>query len=95
MKRKDLRTTFEIEITITDIHLSEHKEILLYPATSMVIEWTKDGEMKYSKTPEESIVTEIPYLRESILKKYSMKSGNVYNSDNILRYKITDRWKKL
>lgn len=96
--RNDIDEFFEIDILITDINMNEFSEILLYPKSNVAIIWD-DNEVngfRYLSTPEEVLINEIPYMRNNILHMFELKSRNVYNLDNMIRFKIGKlRWKKV
>lgn len=92
--RYDYDEKVEIKIQITDISLNEYEEVLIYPRNYMAIKW-EDGVMDYLRTPEESLLLTIQGLRPHFLEMFSLKSGNMYNPDNIIRVKLLNRWRKV
>jgi hypothetical protein len=93
--RTDYDDFFEIDVTITDIHLNEFEETILYPCNHMAITWEKDGSYSYQTTAIESFKEESRAMRTHPLAAFPNKNNNLYNIDNVLRIKFDSRWRKV
>lgn len=94
-ERDDIDKFIEIEILITDIHLNEYKETLLYPCSHMAIKWEEDGSYSYIGSVLDNFKTECAALRVHPIAHFSNKNNILYNPDNVLRIKFDDRWVKV
>ena len=71
----------EVPVVITDINGNEHWEVILYCCKE---EWLVDS------TVEDLIIQETKARRVDV-SWFDLKSGNVYISENVLKYKLKGR----
>lgn len=94
-ERSDFNDYIEVDILFTDMYLREYSDTLLYPAKNIPIKWTDEDNFEYLTDPVVCLIMETRALRTSLFTAFTLKSGNNYNGDNILRYKVNDVWRKV
>lgn len=85
---------FEIPVKLWDLLLNEYDEVLLYPANRILRERDSDRNLTFAKSPEESLIDELPYLRDSITT-FAFKGNVVYNKDVIVKMQVNGKHLKV